>query len=196
MKIDLHVHAKERSFCARDGEEEMIRAAIKRGLDGLAFTDHQRLVPPRRVAELNARYAPFCVFGGIEIRISGEDLLVLGLCDLSLETREWTYPDLHSFVRRRGGFLALAHPFRYRDWINVDVEKHPPDAIELRSKNIRAGDEARIRALGEWLGVRLLCNSDAHRAKDVGAFYNVLPRMVLDDKELVTVLKNGAVCSN
>ena len=87
--------------------------------------------------------------------------------------------------------MALAHPFRYRDTINVEVEKHPPDAIELVSKNIRAGDEARIRTLAERLDVRLLCNSDAHRAKDVGAFYNVLPRMALDDKGLVTVLMNG-----
>jgi histidinol phosphatase-like PHP family hydrolase len=201
MKVDLHVHAKERSSCARAGEEEMIQAAISRGLDGLAFTDHYQLIPRRRVAELNARYAPFCVFAGIETRIAplsgdqeGEDLLVLGLDDSSLETRRWTCPELHAFVRGRGGFMVLAHPFRFRDTINIDVEQYPPDAIELHSKNIRVEDETRIRALAERLGVRLLCNSDAHQAQDVGLYYNVLPRMVQDARELVTVLQNGDHC--
>jgi predicted metal-dependent phosphoesterase TrpH len=191
MKVDLHVHAKERSSCARDGEEEMIRAAVCHGLDGLAFTDHWRLIPFPRVQELSASYAPFCVFGGIEIRIAGEDLLVLGLYDALLETRKWTYPELHAFVRQQGGFLVLAHPFRYRDTINVDVEQYRPHAIELCSTNIRAEDEGRIRALAERLDLRLLGNSDAHRAKDVGLYYNVLPRTVRDDRELIAVLKNG-----
>lgn len=189
MKVDLHVHTQERSSCAKSGEEEMIRAAIKRGLDGLAFTDHHSLIPPQRVDELNEKYAPFCVFGGIEIRVSGEDLLVLGLYDSLLETRKWTYPELHAFVRQQGGFLVLAHPFRYRDTINVDIELYRPHAIELCSTNIRAEDEGRIRALAERLNVRLLGNSDAHRAKDVGLYYNVLPRTVRDDKELIAILK-------
>ncbi|MBE9507716.1 MAG: PHP domain-containing protein, partial [Chloroflexi bacterium] len=111
MKIDLHVHAKERSDCAIDGEEEIIRAAIAYGLGGLAFTDHQRLVPPERLAELNRRYAPFRVFGGIEITLlDGEDMLVLGVHDRELEARDWNYQDLFGFVREQNGFLALAHP--------------------------------------------------------------------------------------
>ena len=44
MKIDLHVHARERSACAKEGEESQIRAAIAAGLDGIAFTDHHLLV--------------------------------------------------------------------------------------------------------------------------------------------------------
>ena len=39
------------------------RAAIAFGLDGLAFTDHGRLVPEARLRELNRQYAPFRVFG-------------------------------------------------------------------------------------------------------------------------------------
>jgi histidinol phosphatase-like PHP family hydrolase len=192
MKIDLHVHARERSSCAKSGEEEMVRAAIQRGLDGLAFTDHGRLIPPRRVAGLNARYAPFRVFGGIEIRLAGEDVLVLGLEEPLLERRKWTYPELHAFVRQHGGFLVLAHPFRYHDTVNLDVEGYPPDAIELRSVNIRADDEGRIRALAQRLDLRLLCNSDAHRAEDVGCHYNLLPRAPQDDEDLARVLRDSA----
>jgi histidinol phosphatase-like PHP family hydrolase len=193
MKIDLHVHAQERSRCARAGEEEMIQAAIGRGLDGIAFTDHHRLVPSQRLKELNQKYASLRVFGGIEISVSGEDVLVLGLHDVELETQEWTYPELHTFVRRRDGFLVLAHPFRFHNAISIDLESYPPDAIELCSVNIKSGDQDRIRALAERLDLRLLCNSDAHRAKDVGCYYNLLSQVVANDAELVSILRNGGL---
>jgi histidinol phosphatase-like PHP family hydrolase len=191
IKIDLHVHAKERSACAQAGEEEMIRAAMKRGLDGLVFTDHGRLVPPRRLAELSERFAPFAVFGGIEIRVSGEDVLVLGIQDPVLESRKWTYPELHAFVSRHRGFLVLAHPFRYRDRVNIDIETYRPDALELRSTNIKTEAETHILALAERLGLRLVCNSDAHRAADVGCYYNRLAHRPQDGEELTLVLKAG-----
>lgn len=191
MKLDLHVHAKERSRCARASEEEMIRAAIGCGLDGIAFTDHNRLIPLRRLEELNKKHAPLRVFGGIEISVPGEDVLVLGLQDRDLETRKWTYPELHAFVRQRDGFLVLAHPFRFQDTIGVDVETYPPDAIELCSINIKAQDQDLIHALAERLNLRLLCNSDAHRAREVGRYYNLLPRMPENDAGLVSILKDG-----
>ena len=191
MKVDLHVHAMERSYCAVSGEEEMIQAAISRGLDGLAFTDHHRLVPPQRITELCQKYAPFRVFSGIEINVSGEDILVLGLDDPDLDTRSWAYPTLHRFVRQRGGFMILAHPFRFHNFINVDIETYRPDGIEVRSMNIRTQNVARIRALAEQLDLLLVCNSDAHQARDVGAYYNILSRTPRDDSDLVSILMDG-----
>jgi predicted metal-dependent phosphoesterase TrpH len=190
MKIDLHVHSRERSACGRSGEEKMIQAAIACGLDGLAFTDHHRLVPAERLAELNHRYAPFRVFGGIEVSVvEGEDVLVLGVRDPALESRDWPYSDLFAFARARAGFLVLAHPFRYHDTIQVDIEQYPPDAIELCSKNIRASDEPRIREVVERCGLRPLCNSDAHRAMDVGLYHSQLGRTPRDERDLLEVLR-------
>jgi histidinol phosphatase-like PHP family hydrolase len=192
MKIDLHVHAKERSGCAVSGEEEMIQAAIAYGLDGLVFTDHQRLVPPERLTELNREYAPFRVFGGIEITpVEREDVVVLGVHDPALEAQQWTYPALFRFVRERGGLLVLAHPFRYSDAIQIEVEQYPPDALEIHSANTGACDESRIRAVAERLSLRLLCNSDAHRARHVGIYYNELTRGPRDEQELIVILRAG-----
>jgi len=174
IKLDLHVHSQERSACAKSSAEEMISAAIERGLDGLVFTDHDRLMPPQRVADLQEAYAPLAIYGGIELTVGVEHVLVLGVNDPGLETREWSYRELYTFARDRGGYLVLAHPFRYRDTIDIDIEVYTPDAIELHSKNIRAGDEDRIRALADKLSVQLVCNSDAHLAADVGCYYNTL----------------------
>ena len=193
MRVDLHVHASERSGCSVSGEEEIIRAAIDFGLDGLAFTDHQVLVPAARLTELNAKFAPFRIFSGIEIHtIEEEDVLVIGVNDPRLEKRAWNYPALYEFVRDRAGFLAIAHPFRYREKVNIDFEDRVPDALEGASFNIRPERELLIRNLAEQLGCRLMCSSDAHFYDYVGLCRLVLDGNPASNEELVRMLRSGA----
>lgn len=191
MNIDLHVHCDERSACGRSSEEEQIEAAIEASLDALVFTDHDRLVPEKRLTDLNARYAPFRVFGGIEVSVEGEHVLVIGPQDRALETREWEYPELHGFVRAEGGFMALAHPFRYRDNITINVYEHLPDALEIASINIREELTPVIHALADNLGVRLVSNSDGHAWHHLGKHFNILHREPRDEQELAQILQAG-----
>jgi len=193
VRIDLHVHTRERSSCAHSSTEDMIRAAIERDLDGLVISDHDRLVPKERLRIINVKYAPFRVFGGVEVTTRGEHILVLGVDDPEIEGRYWRYPDLHRFVREREGFLAVAHPYRFSPHqIGVDLERFPPDALEVCSRNTPRSAEPRIRELGEELHVPLLSNSDAHRASDVGGYYNELDQKPRDVEALVSILKSGA----
>jgi len=191
MKIDFHVHSKERSACGRASEEEQIRAAMAAGLDAIVFTDHHRLVPAERLKELNDRYAPFRVLGGIEINTNGEDVLVLGLQDATLESSKWAYPDLHTFVREHSGFIILAHPFRYHPQVNIEVERFVPDALEVRSVNTPVAAKDRIRELASHLEIPLLCNSDAHSTDSLGAYYNVLERAPSNEQEIWALLRSG-----
>lgn len=141
VKLDLHVHAAERSGCATSHEEDQIRSAIAVGIQGMAFTDHFTLVERGRLIELNRRYAPFRIYTGIEITSDREDWLVLGLHDEALQREGWHYPEVADFVHQRGGFIALAHPYRYASTIQADIENHPPDGIEFRSFNTPAARE-------------------------------------------------------
>jgi len=199
MKIDLHVHTRERSSCARSSTEEMIRAAIDSGLEGLVITDHDRLAPREHLAYLNAKYAPFRIYGGIEVTTHGEHILVLGLDDEEpdvqqrLERTWWAYPDLHDFVVERGGFLAVAHPFRFnRARIGIGVDRFPPHALEVYSHNTPRRAEAEIREVAATLNVPLLSNSDAHHTSDIGAHYNVLDEEPKDTEALIRMLREGA----
>ncbi len=193
MKIDLHVHASERSGCSSAGEEQLIRAAIAHGLDGLVFTDHHRLVDVEHLDELNNRHAPFRVFGGIEISlVEGEDVIVLGLHDPSLEERDWTYPEVWQFVRDHDGFLALVHPFRYSDHISIDIQTLPPDAIEAHSIHINRSQAQLIDRVREDLYLPGLCNSDAHRVEHVGIYCNEMEQSVETQNELLAELRAGA----
>ncbi len=193
MKIDLHVHASERSGCSRSGEQEIIRAAAGFGLDALAFTDHQQLVPPDRLAELNRIHEPFRIFSGIEIHtLEEEDILVIGVSDPALGGRDWLYAELYDFGRAHGAFLALAHPFRFHDTIRVDIETHRLDAIEVASTNMDPAIEPRVRKAIAQLGCRALHSSDAHQADRVGMFYVNVAGSPRTDAELAGLLRAGS----
>ena len=191
VKVDLHVHTQERSPCAIAGEEQQIRAALAAGLDAIFITDHHRLVPLKRLDALNRRFTPFRIFGGIEVTSQGEDFILLGVRDPRLESPEWLYPDLWAWVHDHGGFIALAHPFRFRDQINVDLDQFPPDAIEIHSPNISAAVESRIRELAASLNLPVLANSDAHSIEKLGQYYNLLDYPVTNERDLITALKEG-----
>jgi predicted metal-dependent phosphoesterase TrpH len=193
MKIDLHVHASERSACSRSGEQEIIRAAARFGLDALAFTDHQQLVSLDRVAQLNRIHDPFRIFSGIEVHtLEEEDLLVIGVSDPALGGRDWLYAELYDFARSRNAFLALAHPFRFHDTIRVDIETRRPDAIEVASTNIDPAAEPRVHKMIARLGCHALHASDAHQADRVGMFYVNVTGSPATDAELAELLRRGS----
>lgn len=191
MKIDLHVHCRERSACSVASENDLIQRAIFAGLDAIAFTDHDRLVPAAHLAELNQRFAPFRIFGGIEITLSQEHILVFGVQDLALEKRNWNYSDLWQFVRQQGGFMVLAHPFRFQNYIGATIDCFPPDAIEVHSLNTAARHETRIRTIAEQLGLRLLSNSDSHTIAALGQFFNQVSGDPQTDWQMLTALKEN-----
>jgi predicted metal-dependent phosphoesterase TrpH len=191
MKVDLHVHCKERSACGRSSEEEQIVAAIGSGLDAIVFTDHNRLVSEQHIQKLNKKHTPFRVFGGIEVSVESEDIIVLGIHDPSVEAQEWTYRELHGFVRERGGFMALAHPFRYHDTINVDLETFRPDAIEIMSNNTPRIARERIHAVSSRLGIPVVCNSDSHERSVIGRYYNIINHFPENEMGMIRLLRSG-----
>jgi histidinol phosphatase-like PHP family hydrolase len=189
LKIDLHVHCSNRSACAVVSEDEQIKAAIAGGLDAIVFCDHARQVEKEHLVDLNRKYAPFMIFGGIEITVGIEDLLVIGVHDQCLEQNNWTYPELYGWVREHEGFIALAHPFRYHEVIDLDLVQYPPDAIELHSPNTSPSFDTEIRKTANQIEAGLLSNSDAHSSKPLGRFYNLLKRNPSNESELVSILK-------
>ena len=118
-------------------------------------------------------------------------MLVLGIHDPALESGNWTYPDLHTFVRENGGWMAVAHPFRYRPTINLDLERYRPDALEVCSMNISPLEHSHIRDVAEHLGIPVVCNSDAHSHGMIGAGYNRLKGDPVDEQGVIDLLRCG-----
>lgn len=192
IKIDLHVHTRERSACGRSSAEEQIEFAIDAGLDAIGFADHDTLWPKGELQDLNQTYAPFKIFGGIEITVnSGEHLLVYGIDDERLERYYWYYPDLHHFVQEQQGFMALNHPFRFNPNIEVDYRNYRPDALEAYSNNIVPHGQERILALAEQFDFKVMSNSDGHHKRQIGRHYNVFEELPENERELARLLKDG-----
>ena len=191
MKIDLHVHCRERSSCAYAPEAEQIQAAIDGGLDGMAFSDHDTLVPLEHLDVLRATYAPFRFFTGIEVSVmEGEHVLVVGLRDRVLETTYWPYDELIHYVRKQGGFTILAHPGRFHD-VAVNVVAAPPDAVEVRSNNITARMERRIQKMNRYWKLPEVCCSDAHTTDALGRYFIETAWPVESDAALLELLHAG-----
>ena len=74
----------------------------------------------------------------------------------------------------------------------MDVERFPPHALEIHSRNTPSRAASRIGKVAERTGAYLLSNSDAHHWTDVGGYYNVLHRRPEEEDEMVSILKEGA----
>lgn len=180
-------------MCSMATEKAMILSAIDQGLDAIVITDHHRLVPPKHLARLNEQYAPFKILSGLEITLTDtyEDVLVLGIQDSILETKNFTYVELHHLVKKKNGFMVLCHPFRWSDHISKQAKRYPPDGIELYSTNIAQQNIPHIIEFRERYGSWLLANSDAHKEWDIGLYYNELSQTVHTEKDLLECLRHG-----
>ena len=196
MKIDFHVHTSNRSSCARSDEILMIEQAIASGLDAVAITDHNLLVPPDRLAALNSRYAPFQILHGVEVVADQEDWLVLGARDRIYQREDWSYPDLWRQVRSAGDVLVLAHPFRYHATVYADLQHYPPDAIESQSNNIRPELVSKIHLLAESLGLPTLVNSDAHHTSSLGKYFNYYAEPWLSEDQIFAKIRKFPVLAS
>jgi predicted metal-dependent phosphoesterase TrpH len=192
MRIDFHVHSSERSSCGQANEKDQIKAAIEAGLEAIVFTDHEKLVNANTLDQLNFQFAPFRIFSGIEISLE-EDFLVIGLQNREVESIQWTYPELYAYTHQQGGYLILAHPFRFHPNILVDLEQYPPDGIELYSVNTPISWQPHIRELSEIHHITQFSNSDAHKTSVLGLFYNEISGYPKSDRELVQSLRTGNI---
>ncbi|MBD3222825.1 hypothetical protein GF314_16480 [bacterium] len=193
MRVDLHLHTAERSFCASSAAIDQLTVARGQGLDAVAITDHHALVSSAERAVLAAQVPGLILIPGIEITLDheAEDILVLGLDDRELETRDWDWSSLRAFVRERGGTTILAHPYRYAPTVGLDLADEPPDAIEGHSSNVDPDDHARIRRLAADHALPLVANSDAHSTRAIGRYANRLDEPASTAAEILAAIRTG-----
>ena len=113
MRIDLHNHTvySKHWFWGIDAlntPEEMIKAAIKRGLDGIAITDHNYVKSSLKAKQQARRIdKDFLVVTGTEIRSEAGDVLALGV-------KEDVEPGLS--VEETARVLKVSPKTVMRDW--------------------------------------------------------------------------------
>jgi len=173
MRFDIHMHTtySNHHFWGKDAlntPQEMVDAAIKRGLSGIAITDHQTVKGSLVAKEYAKKYKHFKVITGIEIKTKAGDLLGLGVThDIpdNLPLNE-TIEKIH----KQGGLAIAPHPFGefgLRECLKEKAVK--ADAIEVfNATSCREFQNRKARQLALKHKKVAVAGSDAHYFKVVG----------------------------
>jgi predicted metal-dependent phosphoesterase TrpH len=128
LKYDLHMH----THYSRDGAikpADAIRIAKKRGLDGIAITDHNTIRGGLEAQKLKPKGID--IICGAEIKTDRGD--VIGLF-LNEEIRSFEHLEVIDEIRRQGGISIVPHPFdsmRGSAFWLTDRDSNKMDAIEV-----------------------------------------------------------------
>ena len=213
-KYEMHCHTSVVSLCGRSTPEEMVQAFYEAGFAGIVFTDHfihgntaiDRSLPWAERMKLYfsayegakklGKNLGMAVFVGIEHAYgNGKEVLVYG--DLTAEpfiaNPSIEKMDIHSFVdfcHKNGWFVAHAHPFRDRNYINLDI---PPvmdnlDGVEIFNFCNKPEENEKAAQCCKELGLIPISGSDTHHVDLCGKAGVAFDEKIIDPKKFVKAL--------
>ncbi|MBW2976212.1 PHP domain-containing protein [Candidatus Woesearchaeota archaeon] len=174
MKYDLHNHTQY-SRCSNLKPNLLLKIAKKRGLNGIAVTDHNTIKGAIKVKKLN-KDKGFEVIIGDEVRTNYGDVLAYYL-NKEIKCREFF--SVVDEVKAQGGLIAVAHPFRISInptlKFNYPIEKikNKIDAVECFNARMLPGNNGRALKLAKKLDIAMVGGSDAHFQFEIGRAYTV-----------------------
>jgi len=171
LKIDLHVHTHY-SGDAKTTLEQVVKYAQRKGLDGVAVTDHDTVLGARRLAKQKG----FLVIPGIEVSsLQGH---ILGLNITEPIQPKLDLPRTVEKIRRLGGIAVIAHPsvvVKTGLGTSITSASHI-DAVEVI--NASAFPFFLSTYLGRRLAHRLAlpqtAGTDAHYPEEIGNAYTII----------------------
>jgi len=158
LKIDLHTHCLEStgdSVPSLGTVKKIIEHVRKRGLDGIAVTDHDKKEYGFRFKEVADRHFPgeILIIPGQEISLYREHVVEL-------------------FLPNGSVFRFCAHPFfgkHFDEFLRKEGDKI--HGIEIKNAAWQL-QEDKVREVAKQYDYIILENSDAHSVSDIGYHYN------------------------
>lgn len=223
-KYETHLHTSESSACASSTGAEMARAHKKLGYDGIFVTDHffnssttvPKDLPWEQRIDLyckgyeNAREEGakigLAVFFGVEWTVNGADFLIYNKDKQWLKENEYLLmkadeTELFDEVRKTGGFIIHAHPFREASYIpHISLYPHGVDAVEtvnLRNSNPLFGGSPvwneRARYYAKSYGLPQTSGSDVHSVEEIADGGVLTPEPISSPADYLRMILNGSV---
>lgn len=172
MRYDLHMHSKY-SRDSLNEPRDILKMAKKRGLDGVAVTDHDTIKGGQAAYKLRKRYG-VDVIHGVEVKSSIGDVLCYYVNE---EVKSRDFPDLIDEVKAMGGLISIAHPFTggtFRKPAKVDLNDLPKgvDAIEcFNARMVFSSANLKAHVIAKKNGLAMTAGSDAHFLREIGRAY-------------------------
>ncbi|VVB60047.1 Error-prone DNA polymerase [uncultured archaeon] len=181
--FDFHIHSKY-SFDSTLEPYKILEIAKRKGLSGIAITDHNTIKGGLEAKRLNED-KDFSVVVGSEICTEIGDIVGLFLSE---EVKSRNSEDVIEEIRSQGGIVVLPHPFKYHRGINKVLKK-----INLiESFNARADKKANL--LAHQLAIKnkipMIGGSDAHFLSEIG-----LGKTIFDDFTDAGDVKKNLLCN-
>lgn len=188
FECDLHTHSRffhAGPDVAREydpvGTRLTLAMARRRGLDGLAVTNHDYF---REETLVDASCLP-----GIEISTTGGHLLVIGPDPPSRTRRgELSPTEAVSLAHERGCAAVIAHPFRNSRLRDSDADF---DAIEVNGKHPE--HRRRIEAIARDRELPVVGGSDAHFPIEAGRVATRIDTETLTPAAVAAAIREGRV---
>lgn len=166
MRYDLHIHS-EFSSDGTMSPGEIVQLARKRGLNGIAVTDHNTIKGGIETKRYETN--DFQVIVGSEVMTEHGEITGLFL------SREIEARDSRSVIadiKSQGGIIIIPHPFDHlrKSAFYPDAEDAEwIDAIEVfNSRTVFSGDNARAVEFAAAHNLATVAGSDAHYRNEVG----------------------------
>lgn len=170
LKIDMHVHSCF-SVDSLITSEELVFYTKKRGLDGVAITDHDRIDGALKIAaETNLLIIP-----GIEV--ASIDGHIVGLNVRKRVPAELSVHETVDRIHDAGGIAVACHPVGiFKGGLGRKHTDSSFDAVEVMNSSTIPFTYAvkQSMKIASRLGKPSLAGSDAHYGPEIGCAYTVV----------------------
>jgi predicted metal-dependent phosphoesterase TrpH len=189
LKLDIHIHSKF-SIDGSMEPEEILEAAKKAGMDGIAVTDHNTIKGGKETEK--AADKNFIVIVGSEVETkSGE---IIGL-NLKKEIEAGLSPDeTCKLIKKQGALVMIPHPYdRFRKGLGKEMEKIVDyiDAIEVsNSRTMMSVFDRKAVEFAEKHDLSMIASSDSHFADEIGSSFTIVSSG-RNKEEVLKAIKDG-----
>jgi predicted metal-dependent phosphoesterase TrpH len=172
LKLDLHLHS-EYSGDGMGSPEEIIKILKKKGLDGMAITDHNNIEGSLKAIKIAPK--DFIVIPGIEISTSNGHIIALNVREAI--QRELSVEETVDKILDLGGIPIVPHLYRNMSGINKDnlmKIRSKVSVIEVFNSCSVPLTNLKIAKLAKELKLGGTGGSDSHNPKYVGCGYTTI----------------------
>lgn len=188
LKIDLHVH----TCYSSDGIttlKEVVAFSKRRGLNGVAITDHGTVAGALRLSNAKG----LIVIPGVEIETSHGHLLALNVTKPI--PSKLSHHEIIERIHDEGGIAVAAHPIAISriGWKPRTLEQLNLDAIEvINSATFPFAFSTRLsRNLAVRFNLPQTAGSDSHMPETIGMAYTLIDAGPETD-EIIEAIRRGA----
>lgn len=169
MKFEMHAHTKY-SYDSILSVKSLMKIAKRKGLDGVAITDHNSIKAHKEAKKYSKRN-DLKFIPGVEIKSTKGDFLCYNIREMPSSKKPLEILD---FVKKRGGFCAIAHPL---DFHRVSCSFYDKTLMKsLVRKNVFLELNARslpksvkkVLSFGKEINAKFIAGSDSHFFCEVG----------------------------